>query len=78
MRVASLDVSGDADNGQGVDADEAEEQREEAIYLEGDGEVTFIHNILSSVSSSFSFNETSLLSCDFGSSFLLLLVSSPK
>lgn len=33
-RVASLDVSGDADNGQGVDACQAEEQSEETIYLE--------------------------------------------
>ena len=32
--MASLDVSGDADNGQGVDAGKAEEQREETIYLE--------------------------------------------
>lgn len=32
--VASLDVSGDADNCQGVDARKAEEQSEETIYLE--------------------------------------------
>lgn len=32
--VASLDVSGDADNCQGVDAHKAEEQSEETIYLE--------------------------------------------
>lgn len=36
--VASLDVSGDADNGQGVDARQAEEQGEETIYLEENGE----------------------------------------
>lgn len=33
-RVASLDVSGDADNGQGVDARQAEKQGEETVYLE--------------------------------------------
>lgn len=33
VRVASLDVSGDADNGQGVDACKAKEQGEETIYL---------------------------------------------
>lgn len=33
-RVASLDVSGDADNRQGVDACQAEKQGEETIYLE--------------------------------------------
>lgn len=33
-RVASLDVSGDADNGQGVDACQAEKQGEETVYLE--------------------------------------------
>lgn len=33
-RVASFDVSGDADNGQGVDARQAEEQSEETVYLE--------------------------------------------
>lgn len=36
VRVASLDVSGDADHGQRVDADEAKEQREEAVHLEED------------------------------------------
>lgn len=36
--VASLDVSGDADNGQGVDACKAEEQGEETVYLEENGE----------------------------------------
>lgn len=35
-RVASLDVSGDADDSQSVDAREAEEQREEAVHLVGD------------------------------------------
>lgn len=36
VRVASLDVPGDADHSQRVDADETKEQREEAIYLEED------------------------------------------
>lgn len=33
--MASLYVSGDADHRQGVDAREAEEQREEAVHLDG-------------------------------------------
>lgn len=33
--MASLDVSGDTDYGQGVDARKAKEQCEEAVYLEG-------------------------------------------
>lgn len=36
--VTSLNVSGDTDNSQGVDAGKAEEQREEAVYLEADRE----------------------------------------
>lgn len=32
--MASLDVSGDADNGQSVDACKAEKQGEETVYLE--------------------------------------------
>lgn len=47
VRVASLDVSGDADHSQRVDADETKEQREEAIYLEEDRtRGPLIHNIL--------------------------------
>ena len=34
LRMASFDISGDANDGQRVDAYEAEEQCEEAIYLE--------------------------------------------
>lgn len=36
--MASLDVSGDADYGQGVDARQAEKQSEETVYLEENGE----------------------------------------
>lgn len=36
--MASFDVSGDADNGQGVDARQAEKQSEETVYLEENGE----------------------------------------
>lgn len=36
--MASLYVSGDADHRQGVDAREAEEQREEAVHLDGERE----------------------------------------
>lgn len=36
--MASLDVSGDTDYGQGVDARQAEKQSEEAVYLEESGE----------------------------------------
>lgn len=36
--VASLDISGDANDSQGVDACEAKEQREETIYLKRDRE----------------------------------------
>lgn len=34
--MTSFDISGDANDGQSVDAYKAEEQREEAIYLERD------------------------------------------
>ena len=37
--MASLDVSRDTDDGQGVDACKAKEQGEEAVYLEGDKKI---------------------------------------
>lgn len=44
-RVASLDVSGEADNGQGVDARQAEEQGEETVYLGENRERLVDHDV---------------------------------